>query len=368
MTQRGDVSKNPLGLLGIESLDFTANSKEDSIYNLFTTLGFVKVSEQSQTHSIHYQQNRIHFTVSCDPNPSSISRKYFEKHGTGVYRINFLVNDAQKALDVALQRGATLVEDYKKVETQEGVYAFGSIQGFGDCINQFVQRPTEKSYFPIRPDFNPCPNNNIHAQNTLLLTQPLLTIDHLTNNVPKGQMEYWVDFYKRIFNFEVTRYFDIKGLKTGLFSKVVQLVGTNIIIPINEPEVENGKSQIQEFLDIHKGPGVQHMAFTTTNIIKTVSALKERKIRFLDVPDTYYEDISKRNLHVTEDILELKKHKILVDGDTKGYLLQIFTDTYIGPSFFEIIQRKNHLGFGEGNFQALFDSIERDQMQRGYLK
>ncbi len=172
----------------------------------------------------------------------------------------------------------------------------------------------------------------------------------------------------RIYGFRETRYFDIKGMKTGLFSKVVQSHDNNIIIPINEPEVENGKSQIQEFLDRHKGPGVQHIALMTPNILSTVKDLKDRGIKFLDVPDTYYEDIPNRPFDVQETIEDLKNLRLLCDGDEKGYLLQVFSDTYIGPLFFEYIQRKNHWGFGEGNFKALFDSIERDQVRRGYIK
>ena len=157
-------------------------------------------------------------------------------------------------------------------------------------------------------------------------------------------------------------------MKTGLFSKVVQSHDNNIIIPINEPEVENGKSQIQEFLDRHKGPGVQHIALMTPNILSTIEDLKNRGVKFLDVPDTYYEDIAHRPFTVEENIDDLKRLRLLCDGDEKGYILQVLSDTYIGPLFFEYIQRKNHWGFGEGNFKALFDSIERDQVKRGYIK
>ncbi len=180
-------------------------------------------------------------------------------------------------------------------------------------------------------------------------------------------MDHWVDFYKRVYGFSQTRFFDIKGLKTGLLSKVVQLKDNSIIIPINEPEEKEGKSQIQEFLDLHKGAGVQHIALMTPDIISTVGELRKRELRFLDIPKTYYEDIPNRPFKVDEDPDILFKHQLLVDGDQDGYLIQNFTDTMVGPLFFEYIQRKNHWGFGEGNFQALFDSIERDQQARGYL-
>jgi len=235
-----------------------------------------------------------------------------------------------------------------------------AIQGFGDVVNEFVERPAGE----FRPGFEPLGNDP--------LARPLKTrvsrIDHLTNNVPKGQMDHWVEFYKRTYGFVETRYFDIKGSKTGLNSKVVQLADNSIIIPINEPEKEGGKSQIQEFLDTHKGPGVQHIALMTPDIISTVGELRQRNCSFLEVPSTYYEDIPKRPFSVTEDLAVLEELKLLVDGDQEGYLLQIFSQTCIGPLFFEYIQRKNHWGFGNGNFQALFDSIERDQIRRGYIK
>ena len=192
-------------------------------------------------------------------------------------------------------------------------------------------------------------------------------IDHLTNNVPKGELDHWVNFYQKIYGFVETRYFDIKGQKTGLQSKVMQLADNSVIIPINEPDQGQGKSQIQEFLDQHKGAGVQHIALMSPDIISTVGELRERKISFLDVPDTYYEQLPQRPFELTEDLSTLNRLRILADGDPAGYLLQIFTQTQIGPLFFEFIQRKNHWGFGEGNFQALFDAIERDQMKRGYL-
>jgi 4-hydroxyphenylpyruvate dioxygenase len=167
---------------------------------------------------------------------------------------------------------------------------------------------------------------------------------------------------------KVTRYFDIKGQKTGLESEVVQLANSAVIIPINEPAENNSKSQIQEFLDLHKGPGVQHIALMTADITKSVGDLQERGIKFLAIPSTYYQNISKRPFKVEESLDILENRQLLVDGDSEGYLLQNFTETYVGPLFFETIQRKKHWGFGEGNFQALFDAIELDQVKRGYLK
>jgi len=351
------MSQNPAGLKSIDHLEFTVDDLNSATLKLFSTMGFAKTAET--TDSKLYTQGQVRFLVKADPDVNSLSRRYLKAHGEGVSKISFQVENVEKALEITLKNGAKLISDFKVVETQAGLIKTASIQGFGDVVNEFVERPNNE----FRPGFR-----NLASDSD---AQPLKTrvsrIDHLTNNVPKGQMDHWVEFYKRTYGFLETRYFDIKGSKTGLNSKVVQLADNSIIIPINEPEREGGKSQIQEFLDVHKGPGVQHIALMTPDIISTVGELRERNVKFLNVPSTYYEAIPSRPFKVTEDLATLEKINILVDGDAEGYLLQIFSDTYIGPLFFEYIQRKNHWGFGNGNFQALFDAIERDQMKRGYL-
>jgi 4-hydroxyphenylpyruvate dioxygenase len=351
------MTQNPAGLKGIDHLEFTVDSFNSPTVKLFSTMGFIQTAESSN--SKLYTQGQVRFLVKADSNQEALSRKYFNHHGEGVSKISFQVENVEKALDITLKNGAKLIGDFKVEQTENGPIKTASIQGFGDVVNEFVERPASE----FRPGFK-----HVDQDPT---AQPLKTrvsrIDHLTNNVPKGQMDHWVDFYKRTYGFVETRYFDIKGTKTGLNSKVVQLADNSIIIPINEPEREGGKSQIQEFLDVHKGPGVQHIALMTPDIISTVGELRERDVKFLNVPSTYYEDIPKRPFQVTEDLKILEKINLLADGDAEGYLLQIFSDTYIGPLFFEYIQRKNHWGFGNGNFQALFDAIERDQIKRGYL-
>lgn len=351
------MSQNPAGLKNIDHLEFTVDDLNSPTVKLFTTMGFVQTAKNED--SILFTQGQVRFLVKAAKDEKELSRKYLKAHGEGVSKISFQVDDVQKALDITLKNGAKLIHDYKVEQTYMGVTKTASIQGFGDVVNEFVERPAGE----FRPGFQPI--------GTDPTARPLGTrvsrIDHLTNNVPKGQMEHWVEFYKRTYGFVETRYFDIKGSKTGLNSKVVQLADNSIIIPINEPEKEGGKSQIQEFLDVHKGPGVQHIALMTPDIISTVGELRERKVEFLDVPPTYYEMIPQRPFKVTEDLAVLEKLRLLVDGDPEGYLLQIFSQTCIGPLFFEYIQRKNHWGFGNGNFQALFDAIERDQMKRGYL-
>ncbi len=351
------MSQNPAGLKSIDHLEFTVDSFQSPTVKLFSTMGFIRTAENSDSRL--YTQGQVRFLVKASKDENELSRKYFINHGEGVSKISFRVESVEKALEVTLKNGAKLISDLKIHESSEGVSKTASIQGFGDVLNEFVERPDTE----FRSGFMKL-DSDVEARP---LKMKVSRIDHLTNNVPKGQMDHWVDFYKRTYGFVETRYFDIKGSRTGLNSKVVQLIDNSIIIPINEPEIEHGKSQIQEFLDVHHGPGVQHIALMTPDIITTVGELRERKVKFLKVPDTYYEDIPKRPFHLTENIDSLKALNLLADGDQDGYLLQIFSETYIGPLFFEYIQRKNHWGFGNGNFQALFDAIERDQMKRGYL-
>lgn len=351
------MSQNPAGLKNIDHLEFTVDSMQSPTVKLFSTIGFVKTAETDD--SALYTQGQVRFLVKASKDENNLAHKYFKTHGEGVSKMSFQVESVERALEITLKNGAKLISDLKVQETLAGVTKTASIQGFGDVVNEFVERPNDE----FRPGFKA-----LHADPTAMpLKQRVSRIDHLTNNVPKGQMDHWVDFYKRTYGFIETRYFDIKGTKTGLNSKVVQLADNSIIIPINEPEQEGGKSQIQEFLDVHKGPGVQHIALMTPDIISTVGELRERDVRFLKIPGTYYKNIPNRPFKVTEDLGVLEKLHLLVDGDPEGYLLQIFSETYIGPLFFEYIQRKNHWGFGNGNFQALFDAIERDQMERGYL-
>jgi 4-hydroxyphenylpyruvate dioxygenase len=192
-----------------------------------------------------------------------------------------------------------------------------------------------------------------------------LTIDHLTNNVEKGTMQKWASFYKDVFGFTEVRYFDIKGVKTALVSYALRSPDGSFCIPINEGT--DKKSQINEYLEEYKGPGVQHLAFLTRDILASLRALEGSGIETLDIDSDYYRSVFDRVPNVKEDRKEIERLQVLVDGDEEGYLLQIFTKNLIGPIFVEIIQRENHLSFGEGNFGALFRSIERDQRKRGYL-
>lgn len=358
---RSKISEeNPLGILGIDHLEFTCSSLKTPTKELFYKFGFQKTAQNKELNTELFTQGQVRFLLIDSKDENSQAYKYVRDHGEGVSKISFLVEDCEHAIKTAVERGGEMVQELKVEESEHGVYKTAMIKGFGDVLNEFVERP--RTFF--RPGYEALEND----ESAQPLSARVARIDHLTNNVPKGEMRKWVDFYKQVYGFKVTRYFDIKGVKTGLQSEVVQLPLGEVIIPINEPEEENGKSQIQEFLDLHNGSGVQHIALTCGDILTTVKELRERGIKFLDIPHTYYEDIPKREFTVEEEISELEDRQLLVDGDEEGYLIQNFTETYVGPLFFEFIQRKKHNGFGEGNFQALFDAIERDQVKRGYLE
>lgn len=341
--------QNPIGLEGMEFIEY-ASSEPEKLEGLFQAMGFEMVGEHKSKNVKLYSQGGVHFVLNLEE--QSFAGQFSQQHGPSVCATGFRVKNAEKAFHEAVARGAKPCPASKH-------HSFPSVYGIGHSVIYFIDQYSHTNpYKAYELDFN------MKAQQPVAGVG-LQVIDHLTNNVPKGEMQQWCDFYEKIFNFKETRYFDIKGKATGLYSKVMRSPCGKIIIPINEPTGQ--KSQIQEYLDEYKGSGIQHIALLTNDIIHTVRALRERGIEFLSVPDTYYEMLPKRLPNVTEDIDQLQDLKILVDGDTEGYLLQIFSKTVIGPIFYEIIQRRNHAGFGEGNFQALFDSIEEDQRRRGYL-
>ena len=352
-------SSNPLGIEAIDHLEFTCSGLEDSsVGGDFSSLGFVR-TEKSAVSEL-YSQGQIRFLLTADPDGSSHSARYLGDHGEGVCTLSFRVESVEAAYREALKRGAEGIDGPRR---SEGCTT-ARIRGAGDLVNEFVHRPPDR-FRPGFEDFGPDDMANP-------LAVRVSRIDHLTHNAPYGEMDKWAEFYRRVFGFKETRYFDIKGEKTGLNSRVVQLENNAVIIPINQPKEEGSRDQIQEFLDVHRGLGVQHIALMTSDIVSTVGELRGRGVRFLDIPHTYYEDIPAREesagLKVQEDLSVLEREQLLVDGDREGYLLQIFTKNYVGPLFYEFIQRKKHWGFGEGNFHALFSAIERDQMERGYLK
>lgn len=339
-------TKNPAILSGLDFIEYTGPEPE-KLVQLFLGLGFVQTAGHKKKSVLLFEQGDCRFILNKEKN--SFAEDFGKAHGPSVCSLGFLVKDSKKAFEWAVSQGAKVVE-------KDLSHSFPAVYGVGGSLIYFVESGESQNHFKYE---------------ALAPTSPfLLSVDHLTHNVPTGQMNDWCEFYRRIFNFSETRYFDIKGVKTGLISKVMSAPGNVVTIPINEPaENELGKkSQIQEFLEEYKGAGIQHIALKTESIIEAIEYLRAREVSFLDIPDTYYDNLKGRvSLIKEEDIPQLKKNRILGDGDNEGYLLQIFTKNVIGPIFFEVIQRQSHAGFGEGNFQALFDAIERDQIQRGYL-
>ena len=345
------VLENPLGLDGIEFVEY-ASPDAAALEQLFFKMGFQKIGQHKRKQVTLYRQNQINFIINGES--GTFAAKFAKQHGPSICATGFRVKNAQRAFDQAVQRGARPIES----KNDPASHSFPAVHGIGDSAVYFVDRYRAPVHFD--DDFRYLQPERVPKG------RGLTVIDHLTNNVPKGEMQKWCDFYSKIFGFHEVRQFDIRGQQTGLTSKVMRSPCKKITIPINEPT--EGKSQIQEYLDEYRGSGIQHLAMGTLDILATVSQLRESGIEFLDKPPgTYYEGIPGRVPNVKEDLKKVADQSVLVDGDNEGYLLQIFTKNLIGPIFFEIIQRRNHSGFGEGNFQALFDAIERDQKKRGYL-
>ncbi len=345
MNNQALSEENPVGLNGMEFIEYSTKNAEE-MEKLFSVFKLKKVGDHKSKNISLYKQNDVHFILNKEQ--GSFADAFQNSHGPSICATGFRVFDADKAFEAAVKRGAKPYEG--------NGHSFKAIYGIGDSLVYFIDKKGEQKIY--EEDFKLIDNPENEGCG-------LTFVDHMTNNVPAGDMDKWCSFYEDIFNFKEVRFFDIQGEQTGLVSKVMMSPCRRIIVPINEPT--DNKSQIQEYLDEYKGSGIQHLAMRTDDICKTVAQLRENGVQFLDVPDTYYETLNERVPGVTEDLEELKKLKVLVDGDEKGYLLQIFTKNLIGPIFFEIIQRKGHKGFGEGNFQALFEAIEEDQRRRGYL-
>ena len=381
--------ENPCGLDGCDFIEFAAHDAKP-MHEVFKKLGFILKGKHKTKEIYFYEQGEIKLLINEED--KSFARDFRESHGPCVCAVGLKSEDANKAFKTAVKRGAIpYVNERKDASGHNAIYGIG---------NALVYLVDYNDGFPFNKDFNFNTNHqtkdsglkdsglkdlelNTNHQtkdsglkdsglkdlelNTNHQTKDfgLKYIDHITSNVPASEMQKWCDFHEKIFNFKETRFFNIKGKQTGLISKVMSSPCQKFTIPINEPTDQ--KSQIQEYLDEYKGPGIQHIALGTDDIITTVSKMREQKIEFLNVPDTYYDTLSERLPNITENIEDLKRLKILADGDKDGYLLQIFTKNLFGPIFIEIIQRKKHDGFGEGNFQALFDAIERDQKERGVL-
>lgn len=344
------TTDNPTGLDGFAFLEFSGPDP-DFLHTHFTELGFTRIGKHKRKQIKLYQQGDIYFLLNEEPN--SQASKHSTQHGPGASAMGFRVDNAKKAHDYVLSKGAKAFHgDFSEKEIE-----LKSIEAIGGSVIYFVENTEEL----FKQDFD-------IQVNQLTEDAGLCLIDHLTHNVNQNNMDTWANFYINLFNFKEIRFFNITGKMTGLVSRAMGSPCGKIKIPLNESKDE--KSQIEEFLKEYNGEGIQHIALSTDNIYQSVGSLKNKGVGFLNVPDTYYEMIADRINWHTEPLEQLQKLSILIDGDKKpegGLLLQIFTENMFGPAFFEIIQRKGNDGFGEGNFQALFESIERDQIRRGVL-
>ena len=346
------TATNPAGLDGIEFVEFVSPDPE-RLHALFTAFGFSRVMRHASRPIDLYRQGEITMLVNRDPD--SFAASFGKLHGPAICSMGWRVKNAGDAFGALTARGATAAT---RSDLSRGDRAVPAIMGIGDSLIYLVdsyEAPFEERY--QRLGFVAMEHPDRVASKGFTL------IDHLTNNVHKGTMKQWADFYKNVFGFTEVRYFDIRGVKTGLTSYALRSPCGKFCIPINEADEK--KSQINEYLDEYKGPGIQHLAFLTENLLASLDALEGSQIQFLDIDDDYYATVYDRVPNVKEDRARIKHHNVLVDGDEQGYLLQIFTKNLVGPIFIELIQRENHLSFGEGNFGALFRSIERDQAKRG---
>lgn len=348
-----DKSGNYLELDGIEFVEFSSQDS-NQLERLFLEFGFSKLMRHRNRAVSYFRQRDIHFLLNDEPASSAV--EFARAHGPSISAMGWRVRNAGEALRRAVARGATASprSDYRDKQDRP----VPAIEGIGGSLIYFIDEYGGRSTYD--------------SMGFVDLTDPLrvqdkgfTAIDHLTNNVEKGEMAKWAEFYKQVFGFTEVRYFDIRGAKTGLTSYALRSPCGKFCIPINEGTEE--KSQINEYLREYRGPGIQHLAFLTEDILASLQALQGSSIQTLNIDDEYYKDLADRFPAVTEDFEAIRRFNVLVDGDDKGYLLQIFTKNLIGPIFIEIIQRKNHHSFGEGNFGALFRSIERDQEKRGVI-
>ena len=350
--------ENPMGIDGFEFVEFAAPAgQSEALHDYFRRLGFTAVLRHKTRPITVYRQGGVNFLVNDDPD--SFAADFAQAHGPSA--CGFAIRFKKPADDVfakVLANGGEAVGN--KSETR--AVSAPVVKGIGDCMLYLVDRYGDAGSI-YDADYLPIPGAQQHPKGF-----GLTFIDHLTHNLYFGNMDKWSDYYERLFNFREIRYFDIKGAKTGLLSKAMTAPDGIVRIPLNESS--DPKSQINEYLDAYKGEGIQHIACFTDDIYTTVEAMRAQGVQFLDTPDAYFEVIDQRVPNHGEDVARLARNKILIDADPETHqrkLLQIFTQNAIGPIFFEIIQRKGNEGFGEGNFQALFESIERDQMKRGVL-
>lgn len=347
---------------------FVGNALQASYYYHrgfgFDVVGFKGLETGNRDHvSYALKQDHVAIVLTGTLKGGTDISKHVEKHGDGVKSVGMRTRDVHKAWETAVSRGAVSVQEPTEVVDEHGTYISASVRTYGDTVHTFVDR---SKYSAFAPGFKTVTGKSGRGVG-------LVSVDHVVGNVEQDKLLEWVEFYSRVFGFYVFQYFDATDISTkysALVSKVMANKAGSIKMPINEP-YEQGlrKSQISEYLDFYHAPGVQHIAITTRDIVSTVKELRSRGIDFLPTPASYYETLTERVGEIDEDIKQLAELGILVDRESEGYLLQIFTKPVEDrPTlFFEIIQRKGAKGFGKGNFQALFESIEREQESRGNL-
>ena len=352
-----DLFDNPMGLNGFEFVEYAAPER-GILEPAFAMMGFSHVASHRSKDVDLWRQGDINFILNYEK--GSPAAFYAEEHGPSACGMAFRVRDAKQAYNRALALGAQPID----IPTGPMELKLPAIRGIGGAILYLIDRYEEgTSIYDIDFVFLDGVDRRPEGCGFKL-------IDHLTHNVYRGRMEYWSSYYERLFNFREIRYFDIKGEHTGLTSRAMTAPDGKIRIPLNEEAGSQG--QIEEYLQAYNGEGIQHIAFSCDDLPACWDRLKARGLKFMSPPpDTYYDMLDSRLPGHGEPVAELKSRGILLDGSTEGddprLLLQIFSDTLIGPIFFEFIQRKRDEGFGEGNFQALFESIERDQLERGVL-
>jgi len=364
------VNPDFLPINGTDHIEFyVGNAKQTALYYQHC-MGFELVAyagpETGVREKASYvlQQNKIRFVLTTSLQPNTEIANHVSKHGDGVKVLALWVDDARKSYAETTSRGGVGVQEPTVTKDEFGEVVTASIKTYGETLHTFVERKNYKG--PFLPGYKA--RKSTFDSNSIGLKY----VDHCVGNVELGKMNEWVSFYEKVMGFSLLVTFDDKDISTeysALMSKVVSNGNGYIKFPINEPAQGKKKSQIEEYLDFYKGPGVQHIAIATDDIVHTVSELRKRGVEFLYVPDNYYEDVLDRVGKIEEDLKELKKQNILIDRDEEGYLLQIFTKPLQDrPTlFFEIIERNGAKSFGKGNFKALFESIEREQELRGNL-
>jgi len=349
---------------------YVGNAKQ-SMYYYCLVMGFVpyayKGPETGCKESVSYvlKNNQIFIVLTTPLNSSHPASNWLLKHGDGIVDISLNVESSKEAYESCLSRGAKAYLPYKQLEDEKGFYGVSAIKTYGDVIHSFVDTASYEGVWA--PGYVKSQDFNLDINKT-----GLIRIDHVVGNVEENKMNYWRDFYENIFgftNFVVFDETDISTQYSSLKSRVMRSKNWKVRLPINEPAQGLKKSQIQEYLDFNEGPGVQHVALLTDDISSSIKSLRNNGMDFLNVPDTYYESLYDRVGDIDESIEDMKELKILIDRDEEGYLLQLFTKPVEDrPTlFYEFIQRKGSRGFGQGNFQALFEAIEREQDKRGNL-